>query len=380
MLGESHRILKNSLHELIDKEIAPQSIIDDKLGKYPTENMKRLSDFGIFGLVVPEKYGGGGMDPLAYAIAMEEIARGCAACATLVTAHLSLYQYPILQFGTEDQIQKFVVPYQDSKNMGSFCLSEPENGSDSGAAKTKALQKDGSWIINGTKSWITGGNLPGACLVMATVDPSKKHNGIGCFIVPKPSDGLEIGKLEDKLGIRASPTVQMHFNDVKIPLENCLGKPGEGFKIAMRTLDTGRIGIAGLGVGIAQAALDIAVKYAHERKAFGQSIAKFQAIQVKLAEMESKITAARLTMWHAAGLKMNGEDISKMAAIAKLLGSQAATFCSFEAVQILGGMGFVKDLPAERYFRDSRVTEIYEGTTEIQKLVICGKLLREYGF
>ncbi|CAD5125626.1 unnamed protein product [Dimorphilus gyrociliatus] len=380
LLPETHRMLKNSLTDLVDNEIAPFAKRTDSEHRYPIESVKKMGEFGIFGLLVPEKYGGGGLDTLAYAIAMEEISRGCATCGVIVSAHISLYLSPILEFGTEKQIERYVTPYLTGDLIGSFCLSEPENGSDAGAASTTSNLEGDNWIINGSKMWVTNGSLNGASVVMATSDKAKKHKGISSFIVPKPSKGVTVGKPEDKLGIRGSPTVQLTFENVAIPSENLLGQTGDGFKIAMKTLDCGRIGIAGQAIGIAQASIDCAAKYAMERKAFGIPIAQLQAIQIKLADMECRTQSARLLAWHASTLKDKGENFTKEAAMAKLCASEAATFCSHQAIQILGGMGFVTDMPAERHYRDARITEIYEGTSEVQRLVIASNLLKEYSF
>lgn len=379
LLPETHRMLKNSLKEIVDNEIVPLAIRTDAEHRYPKECVQKLGDFGIFGLIVPEKYGGGGMDSVAYAIAIEEISRGCASCGVIASAHLSLFIYPVLEFGTEKQKEEYVTPYTTGELMGSFCLSEPGNGSDAGAASTTARLDSNEYVINGTKSWVTNGSLKGASVVLATSDKAKKHKGISAYIIPKDSEGLVIGKLEDKLGIRGSPTVQLTFDEVRVPKENLLGQPGDGFRIAMKTLDCGRIGIAAQALGIAQASIDCAIKYAAERKAFGTPIAKLQAIQIKLADMESRLQSARLLTWHASMLKDKGVYYSKEAAMAKLMASETATFCSHQAIQILGGMGFVSDMPAERYYRDARITEIYEGTSEVQRLVIASNMLREYG-
>lgn len=379
LLPETHRMLKNSLKEIVDNEIVPLAIRTDAEHRYPIECVQKLGDFGIFGLIVPEKYGGGAMDSVAYSIAIEEISRGCASCGVIASAHLSLYLYPILEFGTEKQKEEYVVPYTTGELLGSFCLSEPGNGSDAGAASTTARLENDKYVVNGTKMWVTNGSVKGSTVVMATSDKTKKHKGISAFIIPKDSEGLITGKLEDKLGIRGSPTVQLTFDDVKIPQENLLGELGEGFKIAMKTLDCGRLGIASQALGIGQASIDCAIKYAAERKAFGYPISKLQAIQIKLADMESRLQSARLLTWHASTLKDKEEKYTKEAAMAKLVASEAATFCSHQAIQILGGMGFVTDMPAERYYRDARITEIYEGTSEVQRLVIAANLLKEYG-
>lgn len=321
--------------------------------------------------------GGTGLDYLAYAIAMEEISRGCATAGVIMSAHNTLYLGPLYTFGNVEQKKAFVEPYTTGVNVGCFALSEPGNGSDAGAASTTAVLKGDRWVLNGTKAWITNGYESGAAVVFATTDKSLKHKGISAFIVPKGIDGFSLGKKEDKLGIRGSSTCYLIFEDCEIPKENILGKPGYGFKIAMKTLDAGRIGIAGQALGIAQASLECAVDYANKRVAFGKPISKLQTIQGKLADMALRIESSRLLTWRAAWLKDQGLAYTKEAAMAKLSASEAATFCSHQAIQVLGGMGYVSDMPAERHYRDARITEIYEGTSEIQRLVIAGAVLKE---
>lgn len=321
--------------------------------------------------------GGTGLDYLAYAIAMEEISRGCASAGVIMSAHNTLYLGPIDSFGNDAQKKAFVEPYTTGVKVGSFALSEPGNGSDAGAASTTATLKGDRWVLNGTKAWITNGYESGAAVVFATTDKSLKHKGISAFIVPKGSGGFSLGKKEDKLGIRGSSTCNLIFEDCEIPKENILGEPGYGFKIAMKTLDAGRIGIAGQALGIGQASLECAVDYANKRVAFGKPIAKLQTIQTKLADMALRLESSRLLTWRAAWLKDQGLAYTKEAAMAKLSASEAATFCSHQAIQVLGGMGYVSDMPAERHYRDARITEIYEGTSEIQKLVIAGAVLKE---
>jgi len=342
----------------------------------------QMGDLGLMSLVVPESDGGTGMDYLGYAIAMEEISRGDASAGVIMSAHNTLYCGPIVKHGTEKQKDKFLRPFLDGKQIGCFGLSEPGNGSDAGAASTNASLSKASkeWIVNGTKSWITNVYEASGCVLFATTDKSLKHKGISAFLIPMPTKGLTYGKKEEKLGIRASSTSQMIFEDCHVPEDNILGPPGYGFKIAMETLDAGRIGVAGQALGIAQASLDCAVKYSIERQAFGSPIAKLQAIQFKLADMSLRLESARLLVWRAARLKDTGRKFTKEAAMAKLAASETATYCAHQAIQVLGGMGYVSDMPAERHYRDARITEIYEGTSEIQRLVIAGNLLKEYGF
>ncbi|XP_041058747.1 short-chain specific acyl-CoA dehydrogenase, mitochondrial isoform X2 [Carcharodon carcharias] len=293
-------------------------------------------------------------------------------------AEQSLYLGPILKFGSEEQKHKWITPFTDGNKIGCFGLSEPGNGSDASAASTTARLDGDHWILNGTKAWITNGWDASAAVVFATTDKSLKHKGISAFLVPMPTQGLSLGKKEDKLGIRASSTTNLIFEDCRLPKDNILGEPGFGFKIAMQTLDSGRIGIASQALGIAQAALDCAVDYAEKRMAFGSPISKLQAIQFKLADMGLALESARLLTWRAAMLKDNGKSYTKEAAMAKLAASEAATSIAHKAMQILGGMGYVTDMAAERHYRDARITEIYEGTSEIQRLVIANQLLKGY--
>ena len=378
-LPETHQMLRKTCSEFAEKELAPVAGVTDKDGIYPGDQVKMMGDLGLMGLDIPEKYGGAGLDYLAYAVAMEEISRGCATAGVVMSAHNSLYLGPLKAWATDDQIQKFVSPFINGSKIGCFALSEPGNGSDAGAASTIAKLDGDSWILNGTKAWITNSYEASAGIVFATTDKSAKHKGISAFIVPMPTEGLSLGKKEQKLGIKGSSTANLIFEDCRIPKENLLGEVGFGFKIAMSTLDAGRIGIAGQGLGIAQAAFDCAMAYAADRQAFGAPINKLQAIQFKLADMAVKIESARLLTWRAARLKDSGQNFIKEAAMAKLAASEAATQVAHQSMQILGGMGYVMDMPAERHYRDARITEIYEGTSEIQRLVISGRLFKEYG-
>lgn len=329
---------------------------------------------------VPESLGGTGLDYLAYAIATEEISRGCASAGVIMSVNNSLYLGPIEKFGNEKQKDKYIKPFTNGTKIGCFALSEPGNGSDAGAASTTAKINNDCININGTKSWITNANEANGIVLFATTDKSKKHKGISAMIVDSPIKGLEIGKKEDKLGIKGSSTCSLMFEDCSISTDNILGDLGMGFKIAMMTLDSGRIGIASQALGIAQASLDCAIEYGAKRLSFGKPITSLQLIQQKIADMSLKIESARLLTWRAAYLKDSHKTFTKEAAMAKLAASEAATFCSHQAIQILGGMGYVTDMPAERHYRDARITEIYEGTSEIQKLVIANNIMKEYGY
>ncbi|GAV05877.1 hypothetical protein RvY_15940 [Ramazzottius varieornatus] len=377
-LPETHLMLRDTCRNFAENELKPVAAAVDKNHQFPPELVRKMGQLGLMAIAIPEKYGGTGLDYLAYSIAMEEISRGDASAGVIMSAHNTLYLAPIVDNGTEEQIKEFVVPFTTGERVGCFGLSEPGNGSDAGAASTTAKLVGDEYVVNGTKAWITNGHEAETAVVFATTEKARKHKGISAFVIPKSAPGFSIGKKEDKLGIRGSSTVNLIFEDCRIPKANLLGKEGEGFKIAMTTLDAGRIGIAGQSVGIGQAALDCAVEYASKRLAFGAPLTKLQAIQMKLADMALKLEASRLLMYRAALLKDAGRKYTKESAMAKLHGSETCTYIAHQAIQILGGMGYVSDMPAERHYRDARITEIYEGTSEIQRLVIAGNLLKEY--
>ncbi|KAM6155748.1 short-chain specific acyl-CoA dehydrogenase, mitochondrial [Rhynchocyon petersi] len=377
-LPETHQMLRQTCRDFAEKELVPIAAQLDREHRFPAAQVKQMGKLGLLAIDVPEELGGAGLDYLAYSIAMEEISRGCASTGVIMSVNNSLYLGPLLKFGSQEQKQQWVTPFTNGDKIGCFALSEPGNGSDAGAASTTAVQDGDSWVLNGTKAWITNSWEASAAVVFASFDKSKKHKGISAFLVPMPTPGLTLGKKEDKLGIRASSTANLIFEDCRIPKENLLGEPGMGFKIAMQTLDMGRIGIAAQALGIAQAALDCAVIYAENRMAFGAPITKLQGIQFKLADMALALDSARLLTWRAAMLKDNKKPFVKEAAMAKLAASEAATAISHQAIQILGGMGYVTEMPAERHYRDARITEIYEGTSEIQRLVIAGHLIKSY--
>ena len=378
LLSETNRLLKDTLKSFANEKLIPNAHNFDRLGLFPRAQIEELGKMGILSMNVPASLGGAEFDYLGYAIAIEEISRGCASTGVICSVNNSLYLGPLLKFGSEKQKEEWVTPFCDGTRVGCFSLSEPGNGSDAGAASCTAVEEADCYVLNGTKAWITNGYEAEATIVFATTDKSAKHRGISAFLVPKPYEGLSLGKKEDKLGIRASSTCNIILENCRIPKENLLGKMGEGFKIAMTTLDSGRIGIAAQALGIAQASIDCAVDYASQRKSFGSPIANLQSIQAKLADMETRTQGARLLTWHAAELQSMKMNFTKEAAMAKLAASEAATFCSHQAIQILGGMGYVTDMPAERFYRDARITEIYEGTSEIQRLVIAGNLMKEY--
>ena len=331
---------------------------------------------GLMGVAMPEEYGGTGMDVLAYAIAIEEISRGCASTGVIMSVNNSLYCDPVLNFGTEEQKREWLTPFARGEKLGCFGLSEPGNGSDAAAASTTAKLVGDEWVLNGTKAWITNAHDAHAAIVLATTDKAAKHKGSRPSS-SRPTAGFSIGAKEDKLGIRGSSTANLIMEDCVVPASSLLGDRGAGFKIAMQTLDGGRIGIAAQALGIAQASLECALSYAQQRKAFDKPIAKLQAIQFKLADMALRVESARLLTHRAAVLRGSKQNYTKEAAMAKLAASEAATQNAHQAIQVLGGMGYVSDMPAERHYRDARITEIYEGTSEIQRLVIAGQVLKE---
>jgi len=379
-LSEEHTMIYEMCRNFADNELAPNAGKWDQKHEFPTEAITQLGELGLMAINTPEENGGSGLDALSYAIAMEEISRGCASAGVIMSAHNSLYMYPVQTFGTPEQHDKWITPFTSTEGLkiGCFGLSEPGNGSDAGAASTTATKDGDDWILNGTKAWITNAHEASAAVVFATTDKKLKHKGISAFIVPMDSEGFSLGAKEDKLGIRASSTANLIMENCRIPGDCLLGEMGQGFKIAMQTLDGGRIGVAGQALGIASASIDCAVKYALERQAFGTPIANLQMIQEKISKMTLARDSARLLTWRAAQLKDDGKKFTREAAMAKLAASEAATMCSHQAIQILGGMGYVTEMPAERHYRDARITEIYEGTSEVQHLVIAGDVIKEY--
>jgi butyryl-CoA dehydrogenase len=380
-LSDTHEEIRKIARKLADDMLAPLAAKHDREHLFPAEQVKKLVELGFMGIAVSEEDGGSGLDNLAYAIAMEEVSRGCASTGVIMSVNNSLYCDPVKKFATAEQKKKWLVPYASGEKLGCFALSEPGNGSDAGAAScTATLVNDPvlgeCWELNGTKAWITNAHEAHAAIVFATTDKAAKHKGISAFLVEAGTKGFSLGKKEDKLGIRASSTSNLIFEGCRIPKDQMLGEPGAGFKIAMGTLDGGRIGIAAQALGIGQAAMDAAVAYAKERKAFGAPIEKLQAIQFKIADMALRLESARLLTWRAAVLKDQGAKYTKEAAMAKLAASEASTFVAHQAIQIFGGNGYVTEYPVERHYRDARITEIYEGTSEIQRLVIGGNVLK----
>lgn len=343
---------------------------------YPEEEVKQMAELGFMGMMVSPEYGGGGMDTISYVLAMEELSKVDASCSVIVSVNNSLVLWGLEKYGTEEQKRKYIPDLASGRKLGAFCLSEPEAGSDATSQRTTAEDMGDYYLLNGTKNWITNGGKAEVYLVMAQTDPSKGHRGINCLIVEKGMPGFVVGAKEDKLGIRASDTHTLLFNDVKVPKSNRIGEEGFGFKFAMQTLDGGRIGIAAQALGIASGAYELALAYSKQRKAFGTEICNHQAIQFKLAEMATQIETARLLCLKAAWMKDQGKDYSTISAMAKYWASEVAMKTAIEAVQIHGGYGYVKEYHVERLMRDAKITQIYEGTTEIQKIVISRAMLK----
>lgn len=375
-LTEEHIMIRDAAREFA-KELKAGVIERDEKTIFPAQFVKQMGDLGFMGIMVPEQYGGAGMDTLAYVLALEEIAKVDASAAVIMSAHNSLVLWGLNAYGTEAQKQKYLIPLAKGEKLGAFALSEPEAGSDASSQHTTAEDKGDYYLLNGTKNWITNGGNADIYLVIAQTYPEKGHHGINVLIVEKGQDGFTIGPKENKLGIRSSDTHSLLFADVKVPKENRIGEDGFGFKFAMKTLDGGRIGIAAQALGIAAGAYELSLAYSKERKTFGKPISSHQAIQFKLADMEVEIEAARLLTYKAAWTKDQGWPYSKEAAIAKLHASEVAMKHTVEAVQIHGGYGYVKEYHVERLMRDAKITQIYEGTSEIQRLVIARAILKE---
>jgi len=376
--SETHKILQQMCMQFAENKITPVASKNDKEHRFPKELIEGMADLGLMGVFIPENYGGSGLDSLAYSIALEEISAACASCGVIMSVNNSLFCDPIYKFGSDELKKKYLPLFASGKKIGCFALSEPGNGSDAAAMATEALRDGDYYILNGTKAWVTNGYEASAGIVFATIDANKKHRGVTAFVVDFPALGLSLGKKEEKLGIRASSTCNLIFEEVKVPIKNLLGSEGQGFSIAMSTLDGGRIGIASQALGIAKAALKKAAIYANERRAFGELLAKLPSIQNKFADMATKIDASRLLTWRAASLKDEGKPFTKEGAMAKLMASETATFVAHQAMQVFGGNGYVTEYPLERYLRDARITEIYEGTSEIQRLVIGTRVLKEF--
>lgn len=373
-LSEEHQMLRKMVRDFAENEVAPTAAERDEEERFDRDIFDKMAALGLTGIPWPEAYGGIGADFLSYVIAVEELSRVCASTGVTLSAHTSLAGWPLYKFGTEEQKQKFLRPMAEGRSIGAYGLTEPGSGSDAGAMKTTARLDGDHYILNGNKIFTTNGGVADIYIVFAMTDPSEKHKGCSAFIVEKGTPGFSFGKKEKKLGIRSSPTLELIFEDCRVPKENLLGKEGEGFKIAMMTLDGGRNGIAAQAVGIAQGALDAAIKYAKERQQFGKPIAHQQGIGFKLADMATKVEAARLLTYQAAWLESEGLPYGQASAMSKLFAGDAAMEVTTEAVQVFGGYGYTKDYPVERYMRDAKITQIYEGTNEIQRLVISRNL------
>lgn len=376
-LTEEHLMIQQAARDFAQTELLPGVIERDEQQIFPAEQIKKMGELGFMGMMVDPKYGGGGMDTISYVLAMEEISKVDASASVVMSVNNSLVCWGLEKFGTEEQKQKYLTKLATGEVIGAFCLSEPEAGSDATSQRTTAIDKGDHYLLNGTKNWITNGNTADVYLVIAQTDVDKGHRGINCLIVESGMEGFKVGPKENKLGIRGSDTHSLMFTDVKVPKENRIGEDGFGFKFAMQTLSGGRIGIASQALGIASGAYELALQYSKERKAFGKPISEHQAIAFKLADMATNIEAARLLCLKAAKLKDEKKNFDKEGAMAKLFASKTAMDTTVEAVQIHGGYGYVKEYHVERLMRDAKITQIYEGTSEIQKIVISRSVLKD---
>jgi butyryl-CoA dehydrogenase len=375
-LNDQQKMIQKMVREFAEKEIAPIASELDKKAEYPTKILEKMAKLGLLGIIIPPEYGGAGLDTISYAIVIEEISRKCASTGVVTSVHNSLTAWPIIKYGTDEQKKKYLPILARGEKIGAFAGTEASAGSDLGSMKTTAVLKGNHYIINGDKTFITSGSEAGIIIIFAVTDKNAGTKGISAFIVESCFKGYKVGSIFDKLGINASKTSELIFENMEVPKENLLGKQGDGFKIALSTLDGGRIGIASQAVGIAQAALEESIEYSKQRQQFGKPIAQFQAIQWMIADMATKIEAARGLVYNAAYKKDIHERYTKEAAMAKLFASEIAVDTVIKAVQIHGGYGYTKEYTVERLFRDAKITEIYEGTSEVQRMVIAGSLLR----
>ena len=375
-LTEEHLMIRDAARDFAQNELLPGVIERDENQTFPSDQVKKMAELGFMGMMVSPDYGGGGMDTISYVLAMEEISKVDASAAVIMSVNNSLVCWGLETYGTKEQKDKYLRKLATGEIIGAFCLSEPEAGSDATSQQTTAIEKNDHYLLNGTKNWITNGNSASVYLVIAQTDPSLGHKGINAFIVEKETKGVIVGKKEDKLGIRGSDTHSIMFNDVKVPKENRIGEDGFGFSFAMKTLSGGRIGIAAQALGIASGAYELALEYSKQRKAFGKEISRHQAIAFKLADMATEIDASRLLCIRAAWLKDNGMNYDREGAMAKVFASETAMKTTTEAVQVHGGYGFVKEYHVERLMRDAKITQIYEGTSEIQRIVISRSILK----
>ena len=374
-LSEDKQAIQEMARDFARSEVLPGAMERDKTHAFPADLVAQLAELGLMGVFVPEEYGGSGLDVLSYVIALEEICYADAGVGVIMSVQNSLAGWPILAFGTHEQKEKYLAPMARGEKIGCYALTEPEAGSDAGAQKTRADAVDGGYRLNGTKMWITNGPQADICVTYANLDVEARHRGVCAFILERDFDGFSVGKVEEKMGIACSGTSELVYDNLFVPSENLLHDERQGFKVAMATLDGGRIGIAAQALGIAQRCLDLAVEQAQTRIAFGKPIASKQAIQWKIADMKTRIDAARLLTWRAAAAKDRGERASLECSMAKLYASEAANFCAYEAVQIFGGYGYSREYEVERLYRDARITTLYEGTSEIQRLVIAKSVL-----
>jgi butyryl-CoA dehydrogenase len=375
-LNDQQKMIQKMVREFAEKEVGPIAAELDKKEEYPTKTLEKMAKLGLLGAIIPTEYGGAGLDTVSYTTIVEEISRKCASTGVITSVHNSLVSWPIMKYGTEKQKKKYLPILAKGEKIGAFAGTEPNAGSDLGAMQTTSFLKGDKYIINGDKIFITSGSDAGIIIVFAVTDKSADTKGISAFIVENTFKGYKVGSIYEKMGINASGTAELIFENMEVPKENLLGKEGEGFKIALSTLDVGRIGIAAQAVGIAQAALDESIEYSKQRQQFGRPLAKFQAIQWMIADMATRIEASRFLVYNAAYKKDLGERVSKEAAMAKLFASETAVEAAIKAVQVHGGYGYTKEYTVERLFRDAKITEIYEGTSEVQRMVIAASLLR----
>jgi alkylation response protein AidB-like acyl-CoA dehydrogenase len=377
-LSEEQKLLQRTVREFANSEVKPLAKEIDETGRFPRETFQKAAELGLTGVTIPESYGGAGFDHVSYSVVIEEISRACASTGVILSVQNSLFCDPVHRFGTEEQKKKFLAPFARGEKIGCYALTEPQAGSNAAALRTKAVRKGDKYIVNGTKAWITNGGAADAAIVYVNTDPERGEKGITALVVEKGASGFTVGKEEKKLGISATACVELSFTECEVPVANRIGEEGEGYKVALSTLDGGRIGIASQAVGIAQGAFDAALDYSKQRQAFGHPIADFQAIQFMLADMATEIDAARLLTRKAAWKQDSGARFTMEASIAKLFASEMATRVTHKAIQIHGGYGYSREYPVERAYRDARITEIYEGTSEIQRLVIASWVLKSY--
>ncbi|MGE0367844.1 MAG: acyl-CoA dehydrogenase [Candidatus Dadabacteria bacterium] len=376
-LTEEQDLIKMTAKDFAAREVRPKAAENDREGKFPKRLVDKMGELGFMGMMVPEEYGGSGLDCVSYVIALEELCAACASTGIIMSVNNSLVCAPILAFSSEKQKQEYLPDLASGKKLGCFSLSEPDAGSDPASMRTIALRKSDSYVINGAKAWVTNGAEADVMVLIAATDPSKGHHGISAFIIDMDNPGVKIAKLEHKLGIKATSTAQVYFEDCKVPNSAMIGQEGDGFKVAMTTLDGGRIGVATQAVGIGRAAFEEAVRYSKERQAFGRTISSFQGLQFMMADMATRLEASRLLTLQAAVMKDKHMNYSKESAMAKLYAAETAMWVTTKAIQIHGGYGYTVDYPVERHFRDAKITEIYEGTSEIQRVVIAREILRE---